>query len=615
MLKDEIKRAEEVTKHVDGVDPDGLMKALDLLGQIDIGSLSSTSLVKSPDQILDTLGAVKVLRDTAEWHYVWTNVFRQRVMLCERHLATVLIGRLEELARDAKDGDTIETDGTVGWLNRLLDHIRTNLECGMEIRLDSSAYIPHIVQGALYIEKAHKRAYTASHLDEQAPKIAVAAVRSWLGMANQYLTQARASFITILMDHYGPGALLLPHVWAVYIRMPSWLSDDEVFNPTRTKTEFRREQHRTLRRILATSAAADHTSETFRRLHELKQAYRDLVDRVHYSLEAVVQPATRKKRSAKVISDDYDVQTEVTAGPQPQRGDVALAPGKIKQMLQAAARVSKGQQIGATSLQKRIAAKTDLLQPLREEGVSRTRINGRNGENLSATHACTRAGFFSLLVFRNILYNTPYLHNTSPVKDIRVLFKTPADFFKHLDAIRTKHGIKSKNEESYFCNKQALSQQPIGGRSTATATKFWKLAASISLTGLSRQPAKFEDMRIQLDASAEAVKIRGFGKLSRFLTLVDMCATGIVEKPSVDEMGRCIYRLGAGAKSGLILLGYLDNTGGKPTQDDVVQAFKCYYDAAHDITTSEDGRDIQGWDTLVGEHSLCKIKRLWEDLA
>lgn len=618
LLKEEIKRAEDVTKNVDGIDPDRLMKALDILSRIDIGVVSSTSLVKSPNQIVQTLGAVKMLKATAEWHYVWTNVFRQRVMLCERHLITALTTKFAALAGDTLDGretdEPTEAEPTeANWLSRMLDHIRTCLECRLDIRLDSSTYIPNILEGALYHKKANRQLYTEAVPRKQVIEIAVAATRTWFDMANGYVTDARANFVTIVMDHYGPGALLLPHVWQVYIQMPSWTSDVEVHDTRRTKIKFSPEQHKTLRRMVANSEAADHTTNAFLSLHKLKMAYRDLVDRVHYSLAAAVAPSAPKKRKTKVVDDDYDADKEAASGPVPERGDISLAPGRITRLLQEAACATKAPAAKSTPLQKRIAGNTDLLQPLREEGVSRTRINGRNGERLTSDHACTQAGFFSLLVFRNILYNTPYLHSTKlTLSERRVLFSSPADFKKHMKTITTKHCIEDK--EAYFCNRKALSSQTITGRTTSTVAKYWKLAQACNWTGLAEQPKAFDDMRRQLEAVANAVNIPGFGKLSRFLTLVDMCAVGIVQKPTEEEMGRCIYRLGAGGKAGLILLGYLDNTGKKPTEDEVVHAFEEYYTAASNTMSAEEQRTI-GWDTLVGEHALCKLKRLWKQLS
>lgn len=612
-LKKQIARVENVTNNIESIDPDILMKALGVLGRIDIGDVTSAYLAKSADDIVETLGAVKVVKDTAEWHNAWGNVFRQRVMLCERHLNAALLMKLEGLARAAIDGGATNAGCTEDWLYRMLDRIRSDIECGMDIRLNSKTYLPDIQIGIEYVKGAHKRALNEEKLQEMVVLTAIAATRTWFGLQNEFLTEARSNFVDILMDHYGPGALLLPDVWDAYIDMPKWLFDMDVLYPRRTNLKFTPEYHITFQRIVASTAAADHTTQAFRRFHALKLAYRGLVDRVHHSLEAIGATSAPKKRKVKLVEDDYDIEKEVAAGPSPQRGDISLAPARISLLLREAAYAAEGRTDGCTSLQKHIAAKTDLLQPLREAGVSRTRINGRDGEHLTSTHLCTQAGFFTLLLFRNILYNSKYLHSAKiEATDRRVLFQSVKDFQEHMTTVAKKYTIK--NKEAFFCNKQALSQRPIKERSTKAATKFWNLSKALPLTGFSVQPAKFEDMRMQLEKAANNENIAGFGKLSRFLTLVDMCATGVVEKPSVDEMGRCIYRLDAGGKAGLELLGYLDNTLEKPTQDEVAQAFANYFEAASNTMTAEE-REVRGWDTLVSEHTLCKLKRMWKQVS
>ncbi len=330
-------------------------------------------------------------------------------------------------------------------------------------------------------------------------------------------------------------------------------------------------------------------------------------------MESADARPTPKKRKAKVVNDNYDVEKEVATGPVLQNGDVSLAPGRIALLLREAAYAAKGRVSGSSSLQKHIASKTDLLQPLREAGVSRTRINGRDRECLIRVRLCTAAGFFSLLIFRNILFNTEYLRSsTIDPADRRVLFSNAEDFYKHMKTVTKKYTIKDR--EAFFCNKQALSQRPITERSTKAAKNYWDLAKVFPLNGLSDRAAKFEDMRQKLDKAANQMKIAGFGKLSKFLTLVDMCVTGVVEKPTAEEMGRYIYQLNAGGKAGLVLLGFLENRVEKHTEDEVVQAFIDYFEVASNTMTIEE-REERSWDTLVGEHTLCKLKRMWTQVT
>lgn len=611
-LENELTRVQDVIKNLKEVSTERLQTAYDVLNRIDLGAVGAAGLPTSSDDIIQTMGAVKALYRHAEWHYVWENIYHQRIMLCERRMINILTGRLADIARKTLQQTVFKPTGEQDAFTRILMRIKTNLESRTDIRLNSSLYIPDMLEGVEYFERAHRRMYDEEDILILVPKIAVAVIRRWFGMDDDNVTEAKAHFIGTLMEQYGAGALVLPHVWETYIRMPSWLYDAEIVDPKRTRLKFSPIQQRTLRAIIANSKGADHTSEEFAKIHQLKIEYRNFLDQIHGALLAAQAETTLRKPRRKLIDADYDVEKEIEQGPTPIRLEASEARRKVVHLLQNAARVELGQGKGHNQLQGRIAGNTDLLQPLRERAISRSRINGRQGEHLTRTQVSTVPGLFSLFVFRNILFNTRYLQSEKiNKKDRRVIFRNAKDFIEHTHAIAKAY--KLKDRERFFCNQQALSQQCIKGRKTTTATQFWKLAKEIKLKNSTERPASFEDTRTTLEKAAEAEGIAGFGKLSRFLTLADMCVTGLVEKPSVEEMGQCIHRLGAGGISGLKLLGYLDK-GQKHTQQEVVNAFREYYEGVSDELSAQEKKTM-GWDTIVGEHTLCKVKRLWEDLV
>lgn len=612
-LKKEVKRVRDVIKHVDNVTPESLQRAYNIITRIDLGVVPAKSLNTSSDEIIRNFGAVKVMRDNAEWHYAWGNVFRQRVMLCERHMAIMFTERLTTIARETMSQSTrppaIEQDA----FTRILVRIETNLQCGMDIRLDSSTYIPDVLKGVEFYAKAQKRIFLDAELPEHVAKMAVRVMRKWFGLEDDNITAARADFISILLDNYGPGALLLPHVWNAYVNMPSWTCNLEVSSQGRTRNKFTATQHSTLRAEISKSKPANHQTDAFIKIHQLKIAYRDLVDHVHESLAMAQKPSVPKKRKSRIIEDGYELDVEAAGGPTPVHGDVASAPRKVATLLRAAADIDIDNSNPSSNLQRAISRNTDMMQPLRERAVSRSRINGRNGQQLTRSHGSTMAGLFSLFVFRNILYNSTYLHSTTIGRtEQRVLFENPDDFIRHTQTFSKAHRVKQP--EAYFCNQKALSRQTIKGRKTKNAAKFWTLAASCEVEALANAPARFEDMRKKIEKEANADKVPGFGKLSRYLTLADMCMTGLVEMPSDEEVGTCIYRLKAGGAKGLELLGYLDNAAEKHTEAEVRTAFQEYYRAVS-RELEPDERESMGWNPIVGEHTLCKVKRLWDKLV
>ena len=111
---------------------------------------------------------------------------------------------------------------------------------------------------------------------------------------------------------------------------------------------------------------------------------------------------------------------------------------------------------------------------------------------------------------------------------------------------------------------------------------------------------------------SEGNSFRQIGPLIRLLVAGDLAYAGIVEKPSVEEMGSLISVVSKGAVSGLNLLGLLPDKKTKhskypPTQ--VVNAFKLLFDRLKEALDAVEWNDM-GLDTIVLEHSLCKLKRM-----
>ncbi|KAF7792930.1 hypothetical protein EIP86_004033 [Pleurotus ostreatoroseus] len=608
----EVQRVRGIIQRIDQMGPQILTDAIDCLTRIDLGSVLSISIQGSSEDIMQALGAVSVLRANAEWHYVWGNIFRQRVLLYERRLANSLSCRLEDLARgillDPNIGTLPSEDQDT--LTRLVIRVRDLLLCSMPIRLNSSSFIPDIIQGVEYEAKPRRRTYTPEELVIEAPRVVVNVMRHWFALADSATTDARESYISSLMQCYGPGALLLPHVWNTYLDLPTWAQDADVF------------QH-----ALADSPLADHTTIDFSLLYELNSTCRQLVDLAHHQLLQVSQKPKRAPKRKRIIDADYDVEQDVRAGPTPTMRDVSDAGRKVADFLRQAHHAATSAGEGLSALQLRIWTTSDFLQPLREAGISRSRINGLRGEHLTSTHASTLPGVFSILIFRNILFNTPYLHSDQLcAEDRRVLFSSVSDFYGHMEKIRTKYGITQV--ESFFCNPRPYSQQTVTGRNTQSAAAYWTLAAAlttdikdsnekiIEAAVIRSDPgyvATYKLAKSTLNAKKELLVVRGMGNLSQYLTLADMCAAGIVAVPTVKEMAGTIRWLNAGAKSGLEKLGYTVASKAALPIGTAEEAFHCFYTDVSDQLTTEE-KCAMGWSPIIAEHTLCKVKRLSDDI-
>ena len=101
------------------------------------------------------------------------------------------------------------------------------------------------------------------------------------------------------------------------------------------------------------------------------------------------------------------------------------------------------------------------------------------------------------------------------------------------------------------------------------------------------------------------------GLLARLLIAGDLAYAGVIPKPTVEEMGRMIALVNKGALAGLARLGLLNlpKKGTKLSKDEVTVAFKVVYEYLTKNLTQEE-QDNMGIDTLVIEHSLCKLTRV-----
>ncbi|KAF7789174.1 hypothetical protein EIP86_000111 [Pleurotus ostreatoroseus] len=607
-LQREIQRARDAIGQLERMDTHILQNAFSVLAQIDVGGVSSTSLSAKPDDALRILEAIDVMRVNAEWHHVWCNIFRQRVMLCEKYLVDHITNKLADTARNIAQSESISVRAEEqDYFTRIVKYVKDRVEAGLPIRLNSTSYIPEIRGGVIYSEEAPRKRYSREEAAEATVRSVISAVRCWFGLPDEYITSARAHFVGLVQEAYGPGALLLPHVWDTYTTMPGWTRDVQLTTRGNRKRRFEPQHHERFGEIVKTASAADRTSSTFALIHELKTTYNEMKELAYraWQRQATQQIQIRGPR----ILSDFNADAEAAGGPEPTRRSEAQATDKVLKLLRAGYAATQPRGNATSELENEIRRNLDMYQPLREHGISRRRINGRQGQRLTRTHAATTSGFFSLLIFRNILFNAPYLHTEDiSAADRRMLFNNDQDFIAHMAIIQDEYSIE--DPERFFCKRNALSRKPMTGRETKTAHGYWRLAELCDVTRFDQEPAAFEAMMATLVTHDKAHKVPGFGALSKYLTVADMCETGLVEHPTTTEMGRCVHQLNAGGTAGLKLLGYLTSGRGKHHEFEVVEAFERFFRDVSEALEPEEKERME-WNTIVAEHTLCKVKRLW----
>ena len=114
------------------------------------------------------------------------------------------------------------------------------------------------------------------------------------------------------------------------------------------------------------------------------------------------------------------------------------------------------------------------------------------------------------------------------------------------------------------------------------------------------------DLKMRLDRLTNQKPWNGVGSLCIIQLLLDMCAVGLVDIPTVDEMGEVVGELRAGGMLGLEATGHLTAS---TSVNGIRKAFGQFYvDVARCLTGDELER--LPWNSITAEHTLCKFHRM-----
>lgn len=251
--------------------------------------------------------------------------------------------------------------------------------------------------------------------------------------------------------------------------------------------------------------------------------------------------------------------------------------------------------------QDTIARYPDARICIREEAPSRKKWM----ENINKDIMRTRAGFFSALVFRNILFNSEALVQRPDTFD-QSHFANLAEWDVYVASLYDTFPNRSPD---FFCNKFALGHY-IEHRTIEQAQHFWSVSVSCEWPEPEEWPLSFSDMHSLLRRIKCKKGLPGCGALSLYLLCTDMVYYGMVDRPLLSDMAGIVRSLDMGALSGLAILGYLKkDKGRKPSLDVVGNAIEAFRQdiflllTAHDVHMDTSYIDV--------EHILCKFSRLW----
>jgi hypothetical protein len=192
-----------------------------------------------------------------------------------------------------------------------------------------------------------------------------------------------------------------------------------------------------------------------------------------------------------------------------------------------------------TITQEKIAKDRDFYLPFRELAPSKQIVLNAPQGPFSSIKLQTREGLFDALVFRLITQASPIL-----LQEKHVCFGSPSAF-DHITSGRDQH---------YYCNPRATGQHNRFSN-ILHIPEYWEHAADWD-DFLKRPEVTFQTLVEWLTGNHEGrTRFFGMGNLVGWLLASDYAYAGLVSMPKISEIGKVIFKINAGGKGGLALLG------------------------------------------------------------
>jgi len=207
------------------------------------------------------------------------------------------------------------------------------------------------------------------------------------------------------------------------------------------------------------------------------------------------------------------------------------------------------------------------------------------------------AGLFNVLAFRGVFFGSPFAQS-----DRYRWFDTFADWERFRAEgyeVAKKHG-KDGKEEKYYVKQNCYGQSQID-RSTTLLPIYWNQRLLWSTKFDEQSKPSVTEVHKWLVSS-----FKNIGHLSALLICGDLIEANILPMPTAHEWGGLIFTLNMGAKGAMEMLRWV---GKKTSKVEVTEAFVSL-DLSLREELDEEEKEAMGYNVIMLEHTLCKIKRL-----
>ncbi|KAI0083660.1 hypothetical protein BDY19DRAFT_910432 [Irpex rosettiformis] len=655
LIDEIVPAAHEDVKHVvvEATSNEYLKNALKTLDSLST-SLDplSTTFHMSEAELVSCSESLQAVKQHCHASSQWINLYRQHVMIFEAHMVASIRHLVDEqcphilrnLASFAGD------KSRCSWLVRLTTKVMALVRSGMAITANSQDYFkPDVLEPRKFWEDPaavlHRKNLPLAKVEATVLAYMRRILYAWFGSKTPFTTQAQSALVRWLVNRLGEGCLLLPSIWKIYVDVPQWLFTEECPRVgTGDKSLTTVFESRYLDALSAVVGQLDPDNTLPRSLSQLQLSYDELHTRVHEHANSILVARTKKAMIKRLLTTLSKSATLVTppappapfspsapsASPTPLTSPALPAPltslsppnlstpstppappahhlSSVIRFLEDSLLVIQTlrklrPRAELTSAQQFVFSKPDFLLPLREEATSRFIMNQRLGE----AFARTRAGFFSLQVFRFIHFNSAAF-DKCPDNRRQVEFSSAEEYAQYLGNLKLHF---PQEPDCFFCDPKAFGQH-IKERTSSRFVDYWRASQSEKYKwppsrNFTRAWEEMKTFKKEMKKAGDPVW-KGVGDLSMYMLIADMYYANLVDAPSPQDVALAISTIRKGGMFGLETLGYITDRTSKIA---IENGFVKFYE---DITQSlsEEQRILFKWNPIVAEHTLCKFSRAY----
>jgi hypothetical protein len=217
-------------------------------------------------------------------------------------------------------------------------------------------------------------------------------------------------------------------------------------------------------------------------------------------------------------------------------------------------------------------------------------------------------GFFNILAFRGVFFGSPFAQSSR-----YRWFDSLSDWEHFRDAGKGK--ADNYKGEEYYVKKTCYGQSQTG-RQLSLLSLYWNKRLLFNdlfdkpekptVTQVFRRLTSKQTVIDDNGSKKSTTKFPNIGKLTALLICGDLVEARILDMPSTSEWAKSIINMGRGSKDGMEECGFVRKGCSK---EDFCMAFVLLDEALQNELQDEE-KEAMGYNIVMLEHALCKIKRI-----